>query len=56
MCNESKCGVRTNIGVIPLEDYYEIKANQYGYDSYEDLRADGLYIEKPSQKDLVYLS
>lgn len=37
--------VKTNIGKVPLEDFLEIKAYQYGYDSYAALVADGGCIE-----------
>ena len=37
--------VSTNIGVIPVEDYFDIVAMQYGFDSYEDLLAHGFYID-----------
>ena len=39
--------VETNIGRIPVEDYKEIKAQQYGFDSYADLLAAGyrLYLD-----------
>lgn len=37
--------VRTNIGEIPAEDYLEIKAMSYGYDSYKELLEDKLIIE-----------
>lgn len=37
--------INTNMGHIPLEDYLEIVASQYGYDSYEDLKKDGYIIE-----------
>lgn len=33
--------VNTNIGPMPIEDYREIKAQEYGFDSYQDLRAAG---------------
>ncbi len=39
--------VKTNIGTIPLEDYLDIKALQYGYSDYEDMRAHGLYLDMP---------
>ena len=51
MMNNMK-GVKTNMGVMPLEDYYDIKASQYGYDSYEEMRADGLSVNV-SEEDLV---
>lgn len=37
--------VKTNVGRMPLEDYLEIVASQHGYDSYEDMKADGLYVD-----------
>lgn len=36
-----------NSKLIPLEDYYEIRAYQCGYDSYEEMKTDGLFVEKP---------
>ena len=45
-------GVKTTMGVMPLSDYLEIKAGQYGYDSYEELRKDGFSISV-SEEDLV---
>ena len=36
--------VKTNIGVIPIEDYLEIKAMQYGFDNYEEMRNEGYTI------------
>jgi len=41
--NRSKY-VETNIGRIPLEDYREIRAMQYGFDSYEDMLKEGYCI------------
>lgn len=38
------CTVNTNIGEMPLEDYLEIMALQYGFDSYEDLINQGFLI------------
>lgn len=35
----------TNIGTIPMEDYFDIVAIQYGFDSYDDLQAHGFYID-----------
>lgn len=37
--------IHTNIGKMPLEDYLDIRASEYGYDSYEELKAAGYYIE-----------
>lgn len=45
-------GIKTNIGVMPLEDYFDIMASKYGYDSYEEMRADGLSVSV-HEDDLV---
>lgn len=37
--------VNTNMGLMPVDTYLEIKASEYGYDSYEELCRDGLKIE-----------
>jgi hypothetical protein len=37
--------INTNIGLMPLEDYLETKAVQYGFESYEDMRAQGYKID-----------
>ncbi len=37
--------IDTNIGKMPVEDYIHIQAVQYGYDSYDDMKKDGLHIE-----------
>ena len=36
--------VRTNMGMMPLEDYLDIVASQYGFDSYEEMQAEGYQI------------
>ena len=36
--------VATNIGLIPKEDYLDIMAMQYGFESYEDLKKSGFKI------------
>ena len=36
--------IQTNIGLIPVNDYLEIKAMQYGFNSYEEMRNEGYYI------------
>ena len=48
--------VKTNIGEIPIEDYREIVAGQYGYNSYEEMYNAGLrlgdeYDKKPERSD-----
>lgn len=45
-------GVKTNMGVMPMADFLEIKASQYGYDSYEEMRADGISVSI-HEEDLV---
>lgn len=37
--------INTNIGLMPLEDYLETKAIQYGFDSYEDMTKQGYKID-----------
>ena len=44
--------VNINIGKVPLVDFLDITAGQYGYDSYEDLVADGMKIEI-AEEDIV---
>lgn len=51
--NDELKTVKTNIGIIPIEDYLEICALQYGYDSYAELREDGYYIEIPDSGKLI---
>ena len=36
--------VKTNMGLMPMEDYLDIQAQSYGYSSYESLRSDGMSI------------
>lgn len=33
--------VETNIGSMPLEDYRDIKARQFGFDDYDDMYCQG---------------
>lgn len=42
--------IDTNMGAMPIEDYREIRAIQYGFDSYEDFRKAGYYlnVDKPN--------
>lgn len=39
--------VKTNVGNIPLNDYLEIKATQNGFDSYKEMREEGVSIDIP---------
>lgn len=36
--------IKTNMGKIPVQDYLEMKAYEYGYDSYKELYQDGCRI------------
>ena len=33
--------VQTNIGEMPIEDYRDIKARQFGFEDYDDMYAQG---------------
>lgn len=44
--------VDTNIGRIPLTDYLELKAMQFGFDSYAELLEAGYTIDIPKAKDI----
>lgn len=46
--------VKTNIGNVPYEDYLEMEASRYGYDSYEAMKKDGLGIDI-SEKDIIIM-
>ena len=35
---------------IPVRDYLEIKAQEYGYDSYAEMKKAGYHIELPRQQ------
>lgn len=37
--------IKTNIGEIPIEDYCDIVAMQYGFDDYEDMKNQGYIID-----------
>lgn len=36
--------IETNMGLMPIDDYLDIRAWEYGYDSYQEMREDGFYI------------
>lgn len=38
--------VKTNMGEMPKNDYYDIAAMQYGFDDYEDLKRHGYTLEE----------
>lgn len=44
--------VDTNIGRIPLTDYLELKAMQFGFDSYAELLESGYTIDIPKVTDI----
>lgn len=37
--------IKTNMGLIPIGDYQEITAMQYGFNSYEDMKSKGMDIQ-----------
>ena len=37
--------VKTNIGEIPVEDYMDIKAQQFGFEDYEDMYKQGYRLD-----------
>ena len=37
--------ISTNIGDIPKKDYLDIKAQQYGFDDYADMRSQGYFLD-----------
>lgn len=41
--------------IMPLEDYLDITAMKYGYNSYEELKEDGLSIEIPETIEAVQI-
>jgi hypothetical protein len=38
--------VKTNMGEIPIEDYRDIKAQQFGFEDYEDMVSQGFYLDE----------
>lgn len=41
--------IETNIGLMPIEDYLDIVACQSGFDSYEDMRAEGYHLSNEDE-------
>lgn len=39
--------VETNMGLIPLEDYYDIVAYEHGFNDYDAMKSNGMFIDKP---------
>ena len=44
--------VKTTSGLMPLDDYLEIRAMQQGFNSYEELNEEGYSIEIP-ESDII---
>ena len=44
--------VKTTRGLMPLDDYLEIRAMQHGLNSYEELKEEGYSIEIP-ESDII---
>lgn len=38
--------IKTNMGEIPVEDYLDIKAMQYGFDSYKEMKEEGFCLDE----------
>ena len=49
MCKQKL--IKTNVGTMPVDDYLEIRAYQYGFSSYEELKEAGLSIEIPDDRN-----
>lgn len=41
----SESTIHTNMGDIPIEDYRDIKAMQYGFEDYQDMKSKGFTFE-----------
>lgn len=41
--------IQTNMGEMPLEDYLDILALEYGFSSYKELENEGFSIEMPEE-------
>ncbi|WP_371289218.1 hypothetical protein [Dorea sp.] len=41
--------IQTNMGEMPLEDYLDIRALEYGFSSYKELKNEGFSIEIPEE-------
>lgn len=46
--------IKTNCGLIPLDDYQEIKASELGFDSYSEMLQEGFYVDLFSS-DIIYV-
>lgn len=44
---ENSIEVSTNIGKMPIAEYADIKASEYGFDDYPDLMENGYRIAMP---------
>lgn len=47
-----KCYFGSKYREVPIRDFMEIMANQFGFDSYNELKKQGCYI-KLDRKDIV---
>lgn len=41
-----KTMIKTNMGEIPVADYLDMKAEELGYENYNEMKADGFYLEE----------
>lgn len=42
--------VKTNIGKMPIEDYRDIKAQQLGFEDYEDMYSQGYRLDEMGEE------
>lgn len=50
----TKTYIKTTSGIMPLEDYLDIRAESYGFSDYEELKNEGYSIEIPeSDPDII---
>lgn len=45
--------IKTNIGIIPLQEYKELQAYRMGFNSYEEMRSCGIVIGV-NEDDIIY--
>lgn len=46
--------IKTNIGIIPLEEYKELQAYRMGFNSYEEMHSCGIVIGV-NEDDIIYV-
>lgn len=46
--------IKTNIGIIPLEEYKELQAYRMGFNSYEEMHSCGIVVGV-NEDDIIYV-